>query len=83
MEEDLILGEPEAEEVEEVEEVESYTYPEYISTSVEVLTMLETANPMTKEEVKKVQELKKLCFEMLEFSVKSMHETLFTNDIDC
>ena len=45
--------------------------------------MLESANPMTKEEVEKVQELKKLCFEMLEFSVKSMHETLFTSDIDC
>ena len=83
MEEDLILGEPEEEEVEEVEEVESYTYPEYISASVEVLTMLETANPMTKEEVERVQELKKLCFEMLEFSVKSMHETLFNTDIDC
>ena len=50
---------------------------------VEVLTMLESSNPMTKEEIEKVQELKKLCFEMLEFSVKSMHETLFTNDIDC
>ena len=81
MEEDLVLGE--AEEVEEVEEEVGYTYPEYISSSVEVLTMLETANPMTREEVEKVQELKKLCFEMLEFSVKSMHETLFTNDIDC
>ena len=81
MEEDLVLGE--GEEVEEVGELEAYTYPEYISSSVEVLTMLESANPMTKEEVEKVQELKKLCFEMLEFSVKSMHETLFTNDIDC
>ena len=81
MEEDLVLGE--AEEVEEVEEVVGYTYPEYISSSVEVLTMLETANPMTKEEVEKVQELKRLCLEMLEYSVKSMHETLFTNDIDC
>ena len=81
MEEDLVLGE--AEEVEEVEEEVGYTYPEYISSSVEVLTMLESANPMTKEEVEKVQELKKLCLEMLEFSVKSMHETLFTNDIDC
>ena len=81
MEEDLVLGE--AEEVEEVEEEVGYTYPEYISSSVEVLTMLETANPMTKEEVEKVQELKRLCLEMLEFSVKSMHETLFTNDIDC
>lgn len=81
MEEDLVLGE--VEEVEEVEEIVGYTYPEYISASVEVLTMLETANPMTKEEVEKVQELKKLCFEMLEFSVKSMHETLFTTDIDC
>lgn len=78
MEEDLILGEPEAEEVEEVEEVESYTYPEYISASVEVLTMLESANPMTKSEVKRVENLRKMCFEMLEFSVKSMHETLFT-----
>lgn len=81
MEEDLVLGE--AEEVEQVEIEVGYTYPEYISASVEVLTMLETANPMTKDEVEKVQELKKLCFEMLEFSVKSMHETLFTNDIDC
>ena len=81
MEEDLVLGE--VEEVEQVEEEVGYTYPEYISASVEVLTMLETANPMTKEEVKRVQELKKLCFEMLEFSVKSMHETLFTTDIDC
>jgi len=81
MEEDLVLGEDN--EVEYVEEAEGYSYPEYISASVEVLTMLESANPMTKEEVEKVQELKKLCFEMLEFSVKSMHETLFTNDIDC
>ena len=81
MEDDLVLGE--AEEVEQVEEEVGYTYPEYISSSVEVLTMLETANPMTKEEVEKVQELKKLCFEMLEFSVKSMHSTLFTTDIDC
>jgi hypothetical protein len=81
MEEDLVLGE--GEEVEEVGELEAYTYPEYISASVEVLTMLESSNPMTKEEVEKVQELKKLCFEMLEFSVKSMHETLFNSDIDC
>ena len=81
MEDDLVLGE--AEEVEEVEEEVGYTYPEYISSSVEVLTMLETANPMTREEVEKVQELKKLCLEMLEFSVKSMHSMLFTTDIDC
>ena len=80
MEEDLILGE--GEEVEYVEEELGYRFTEYISASVEVLTMLETANPMTKEEVQKVQELKKLCFEMLEFSVKSMHSMLFINDID-
>ena len=81
MEDDLVIGE--AEEVEEVEEEVGYTFPEYISSSVEVLTMLETANPMTREEVEKVQELKKLCLEMLEFSVKSMHEMLFNSDIDC
>jgi hypothetical protein len=40
--------------------------------------MLESANPMTKSEVKRVENLRKMCFEMLEFSVKSMHETLFT-----
>jgi len=79
MEEDLVIGE--CEEVEEVEEVVGYTYPEYISSSVEVLTMLETANPMTREEVEKTQELKKLCMEMLEYSVKSMHGMLFNNDI--
>jgi hypothetical protein len=79
MEEDLILGE--GEEVEEIIEEVGYTYPEYITCSVEVLTMLETANPMTRDEVEKMQELKKLCLEMLEFSVKSMHGTLFTNDI--
>jgi len=78
MEEDLILGE---EEVEEIEEEIGYTYPEYISSSVEVLTMLETANPMTREEVEKMQELKKLCLEMLEYSVKNMHKMLFNNDI--
>ena len=81
MEEDLVLGD--TEEVEQVEEEVGYTYPEYISSSVEVLTMLETANPMTREEVEKVQELKKLCLEMLEFSVKSMHKMLFNSDIDC
>ena len=81
MEEDLVIGE--AEEVEEVEEEVGYTYPEYISSSVEVLTMLETANPMTREEVEKMQELKRLCLEMLEFSVKSMHKMLFNSDIDC
>lgn len=80
MEDDLILGE--GEEVEYVEEEVGYRFTEYISASVEVLTMLETANPMTKEDVEKVQELKKLCFEMLEFSVKSMHQTLFNSDID-
>jgi len=79
MEEDLILGE--GEEVEEIIEEVGYTYPEYITCSVEVLTMLETANPMTREEVEKVQEIKQLCLEMLEFSVKSMHGMLFTNDI--
>jgi hypothetical protein len=79
MEEDLILGDEE--EVEEIEEEIGYTYPEYISASVEVLTMLETANPMTREEVEKMEELKKLCLEMLEYSVKSMHGMLFTNDI--
>lgn len=80
MEEDLILGE--GEDVEYIEEELGYRFTEYISASVEVLTMLETSNPMTKEEVEKVQELKKLCFEMLEFSVKSMHSMLFINDID-
>jgi hypothetical protein len=79
MEEDLILGDEE--EVEYIEEEVGYTYPEYISASVEVLTMLESANPMTREEVEKMQELKKLCLEMLEYSVKSMHGMLFTNDI--
>ena len=79
MEEDLVLGE--SDEVEYVEEEFGYGYPQYISSSVEVLTMLETANPMTKEEVERVQELKKLCFEMLEYSVKSMHQMLFINDI--
>jgi len=79
MEDDLILGE--GEEVEEIVEEVGYTYPEYISASVEVLTMLETSNPMTREEVEKMQELKKLCLEMLEYSVKSMHGMLFINDI--
>ena len=79
MEEDLVLGNED--EVEYIEEEIGYSYPEYISSSVEVLTMLETANPMTKEEVQRVEELKKLCFEMLEFSVKSMHQMLFINDI--
>ena len=79
MEEDLILGE--GEEVEYVEEEIGYRYTEYISCSVEVLTMLETANPMTREEVEKMEELKKLCLEMLEYSVKSMHGMLFTNDL--
>jgi hypothetical protein len=79
MEEDLILGE--GEEVEYVEEEIGYRYTEYISCSVEVLTMLETANPMTREEVEKMQEIKQLCLEMLEHSVKSMHGMLFTNDI--
>ena len=79
MEEDLILGE--GEEVEYVEEEIGYSYPEFIHASVEVLRMLETANPMTRDEVEKMQELKKLCLEMLEFSVKSMHGMLFTNDI--
>jgi hypothetical protein len=78
MEEDLILGE--GEEVEDIIEEVGYTYPEYISASVEVLTMLETANPMTREEVQKMQELKKLCLEMLEYSVKNMHKMLFTTD---
>jgi hypothetical protein len=79
MEEDLILGE--GEEVEYIEEEIGYRYTEYISCSVEVLTMLETANPMTRDEVEKMQEIKQLCLEMLEFSVKSMHGMLFTNDI--
>jgi hypothetical protein len=79
MEEDLILGEEE--EVEYVEEEIGYSYTEFIHASVEVLTMLESANPMTRDEVEKMQELKKLCLEMLEFSVKSMHGMLFTNDI--
>jgi hypothetical protein len=79
MEEDLILGE--GEEVEYVEEEIGYSYPEFIHASVEVLTMLESANPMTRDEVEKMQELKKLCLEMLEFSVKSMHGMLFTSDI--
>lgn len=74
MEDDLVLGE--AEEVEEF--IEEISYNEYISASVEVLTMLESANPMTKSEVKRVESLRKMCYEMLEFSVKSMHETLFT-----
>jgi hypothetical protein len=79
MEEDLILGE--GEEVEYIEEAVGYTYPEFISASVEVLTMLETANPMTREEVEKMNEIKQMCLEMLEYSVKSMHGMLFTNDI--
>jgi hypothetical protein len=79
MEEDLILGE--GEEVEYVEEEIGYRLTEYISASVEVLTMLETSNPMTREEVEKMQEIKQLCLEMLEHSVKSMHEMLFTSDI--
>ena len=79
MEDDLILGE--GEEVEYIEEEIGYRYTEYISCSVEVLTMLETANPMTREEVEKMQEIKQLCLEMLEFSVKSMHGMLFNNDI--
>jgi hypothetical protein len=78
MEDDLVLGDEQ--EVEEVEEIiEEISYTEYISASVEVLTMLESANPMTKIEVKRVESLRKMCFEMLEFSVKSMHETLFSS----
>jgi spermidine synthase len=79
MEEDLILED--GEEVEQVTEELGYTYPEYISASVEVLTMLESANPMTREEVEKMQEIKQMCLEMLEYSVKNMHKMLFTNDI--
>ena len=79
MEDDLVLGE--SDEVEYIEEELGYSYPQFISSSVEVLTMLETANPMTKEDMQRVEELKKLCFEMLEYSVKSMHQMLFINDI--
>lgn len=75
MEQDLVLGEPE-EEVEEI--IEEISYSEYINASVEVLTFLESANPMTKAEVKRVENLRKMCFDMLEFSVKSMHDTLFS-----
>ena len=73
MDDDLVLGDEQ--EVEEI--IEEISYTEYISASVEVLTMLESANAMTKSEVKRVESLRKMCFEMLEFSVKSMHETLF------
>jgi len=76
MEENLVLGDDQ----EEVEEfIEEISFTEYIHASVEVLTMLESANPMTKSEVKRVENLRKMCFEMLEFSVKSMHETLFSS----
>jgi len=78
MEDDLILGE--GEEVEDIIEEVGYTYPEYISASVEVLTMLETANPMTREEIEKMQEIKQMCLEMLEYSVKNMHKMLFNTD---
>lgn len=72
MENDLILGEEE--EVEEI--IEEISYSEYIHASVEVLTFLESANPMTKSEVKRVENLRKMCFDMLEISVKFMHSTL-------
>lgn len=72
MENDLVLGE--GEEVEEY--IEEISYTEYIHASVEVLTFLESANPMTKSEVKRVENLRKMCFEMLEISVKQMHDTL-------
>ena len=72
MENDLVLGE--GEEVEEI--IEEISYSEYISASVDVLTFLESANPMTKSEVKRVENLRKMCFEMLEISVKFMHSTL-------
>jgi hypothetical protein len=36
---------------------------------------------MTREEVEMSQNIKRMCLEMLEFSVKSMHGMLFTNDI--
>ena len=76
MEDNLVLGDNQ----EEVEEfIEEISFTEYIHASVEVLTMLESANPMTKSEVKRVENLRKMCFEMLEFSVKSMHETLFSS----
>ena len=76
MEDNLILGDDQ----EEVEEfIEEISFTEYIHASVEVLTMLESANPMTKSEVKRVENLRKMCFEMLEFSVKSMHEALFSS----
>lgn len=74
MEQDLILGD-DHEDVEEF--VEEVSYTEYISASVEVLTFLESSNPMTKSEVKRVENLKKMCFEMLEHSVKELHSTLF------
>jgi len=72
MENDLVLGE--GEEVEEI--IEEISYSEYIHASVEVLTFLESANPMTKSEVKRVENLRKMCFEMLEISVKYMHSTI-------
>jgi len=74
MEDNLILGDDQ----EEVEEfIEEISFTEYIHASVEVLTMLESANPMTKSEVKRVESLRKMCFEMLEHSVKELHSTLF------
>lgn len=76
MEQDLVLGEEEVEEVEEY--IEEISYTEYIHAAVEVLTFLESANPMTKIEVKRVENLRKMCYEMLDFSVKFMHETLFS-----
>jgi hypothetical protein len=76
MEDDLILGDEE--EVVEEEDF-GYSYPDYIHASIEVLTMLESGNPMTKEEVKMANRLKKMCLEMLEHSVKELHKSLFNS----
>lgn len=76
MEQDLILGDEE-EIIEEI--IEEVSYSEYIHASVEVLTMLESANPMTKTDVKRIENLRKMCFEMLEHSVKELHSTLFND----
>jgi len=80
-EEDLILGDPEAEHDEELE-AEFYDYDDIqmLVAACEALGSVEGINAMTAADNKRITRIKRKCLRMIDFYVNELYELTFDDE---
>lgn len=80
-EEDLILGDPEADHSEELDaEFYDYSDIEMLMAACEALNSVEGVNAMTAADNKRITRIKKKCLRMINFYVGELYDMTFDKD---